>query len=77
MECKRFRNAANFCRLWNPESWALKSGKQLKESGISLSIGIQNPSSSDKESEIHAVESKTVLDSLTKSEIKISPCHRS
>ena len=43
--------------LWNPESWALESGIQLKESGISLLIGIQNPSSSDKESEIHGVES--------------------
>ena len=68
MECKRFRNPANFCRLWNPESWSLKSGIQLKESGISLSIGIQDPSSSDKESEIHGVESTSkkvpVLDSL-------------
>ena len=36
---------------------ALECGIQLKESGISLSIGIQNPSSSDKESEIHGVES--------------------
>ena len=59
MECKRFRNPANFCRPWNPESWALKSGIQLKESGIS--IAIQNPSSSDKESEIHGVESTSKM----------------
>ena len=26
--------------MWNPESWALKSGVQLKESGIPLVIGI-------------------------------------
>ena len=38
----------NFC-LWNPESWALESGIQLKESGIPLTIGIQNPSSTDKD----------------------------
>ena len=43
------RNVANFC-LWNPESWALESGIQLKKSGIPLTmIGIQNPSSSDKD----------------------------
>ena len=29
----------------NPKSWALKSGIQFKESGISLTIGIQNSSS--------------------------------
>ena len=32
-----------------PESWALESGIQLKESGISLTIGVQNPSSKDKD----------------------------
>ena len=37
-----FRNPRNFC-LWNPESWAFESGTQLKESGIPLIIGIQNP----------------------------------
>jgi hypothetical protein len=26
--------------LWNPESWALESGIQLKESGIPLTIEI-------------------------------------
>ena len=26
--------------MWNPESWALESGVQLKESGITLVIGI-------------------------------------
>ena len=36
-------NPGNVC-LWNPESRALESAKQLKESGILLTIGIQNPS---------------------------------
>ena len=44
----RFRNPGKFC-LWNPESWALESGKQPKESGILLTIGIRNPSSTDKD----------------------------
>ena len=43
----RFRNPGKFC-LWNPESWGLESGKQPKESRILLTIGIQNPSSTDK-----------------------------
>ena len=34
--------------MWNPESWSLESGIQLKESRIPLTTGIQNPSSSDK-----------------------------
>ena len=29
----RIRNARNFC-LWNPGSWALESGMQLKEFGL-------------------------------------------
>ena len=40
-------NRWNFC-LWNPESWVLESGIQLKGSGIPLTIAIQNPSSNDK-----------------------------
>ena len=32
-----------------PESWALESGIQLKESGIPLMIVVQNPSSKDKD----------------------------
>ena len=36
-----------FC-LWNVESWVLESEIQLKESGIPVPIGIQNPSSTDK-----------------------------
>ena len=35
--------------LWNPESRVLESGTQLMESGIPLTIGIQNPSSTDKD----------------------------
>ena len=62
----RFRNLGNF-RTWNPESWALEPGKQLKESGIPQAIGILNPSSTEKdlesgnwnpESRIHDVESR-------------------
>ena len=34
--------------LMESESWVLESGLQLKESGIPLTIGIQNPSSTDK-----------------------------
>ena len=54
-----FRIPGNFCLwnpasgiyfyLWNPQSWDLKSGIQPKESGIQLMIGIQNPSSTDKD----------------------------
>ena len=32
----------NVC-LWNPKSWALEFEMQLKESGIPLTIGFQNP----------------------------------
>ena len=62
-----FRNPRNFCLrnlefasffLWNPESWALESGIQLKECGILLTIGIQDTSSTDKESEIQNLESR-------------------
>ena len=43
-----FRNQGNFC-MWNPESWALESGIQLKESIISLTIAIPFPSSTNKD----------------------------
>ena len=39
------RNPANMFLLWNLESWALESGKQLKNSGFPLTIGIRNPKS--------------------------------
>ena len=60
--------------MWDPESWAIKSGLQPKQSRIILTIGIRNPSSTDKESEIwylesgiHGVESRIQdLDYLTK-----------
>ena len=32
-----FRNPGNCCS-WNPKSWALDSGVQIKESGIPLTI---------------------------------------
>ena len=54
---KGFRNPGNLC-LWNPESWALDSGIQLKESGILMTIGIQNPSSTDKQSGFQCLESR-------------------
>ena len=44
-----FRNPGKFC-LRNPESLALESGIQRKESGILLqTIGIRNPSSTEKD----------------------------
>ena len=56
-----FRNQQNFC-LWNPESRALESGIQLKESGIPLRIGIQIPLTKTGikylESRIHSLESR-------------------
>ena len=42
-----FRKPGKFCS-WNHQSWALESGIQLKESGIPPTIGIRNPSSTDK-----------------------------
>ena len=66
--------------LRNPESWALESGIQLKESGILLKIGNQNPSSTDKdvnplpgnpESTAWNPERKTFLDSLTRAIVRI------
>ena len=35
--------------LWNPESWAFEYGIQLKESGIPLKNGIQDPGATDKD----------------------------
>ena len=46
--CNGIRNLGKIC-MWNPESWALESGVQLKESGLPLAIGIENPSSTDKD----------------------------
>ena len=47
------------------ESWALESGIQLKESGIPLTLGIQNPSSTDKESVIQYLKvNSRIQDSL-------------
>ena len=43
-----FRKQGKFCS-WNQKSLALESGIQLKESGIPLTIGIRNPSSTDKD----------------------------
>ena len=59
-----FRKPGKFCS-WNQKSLALESGIQLKESGIPLTIGIRNPSSTDKTGVqylksglIHGVESR-------------------
>ena len=38
-----------FAFMWNPESWALESGMQLKEFGIPLTTEIQNPCYTDKD----------------------------
>ena len=62
--CCGIRNPRTFC-LWNPESWVLESGIQIKESGIPITIGIQNSTVLQKntgiqylESGIHSVESR-------------------
>ena len=54
------RDPGNLCLwcVWNPESWSLESGKQLKESRIPSTIGFRSPKSTDKESGIHGVESR-------------------
>ena len=49
------------CKLCNPESQALDSSIQLKE--FLLVNGIQNPSSTDKESRIQFLESRATTDS--------------
>ena len=54
-----------------PKSWALESGIPLKESGIPLTIRIQNPSSTDKETRIQYLESG--IDSV---ESRIQDCLR-
>ena len=70
--------------LCNPESLATESGTQLKESGVPLTIWIQNTSSTNKESEIQFFqsgihgedpESKTVLDSLAWSDTNMVHWH--
>ena len=56
-------NPENFCSC-NPQSWALESRIQLKESEIPLTFRIRNPYSNDKEwnpvpkAGIHGVESR-------------------
>ena len=52
----RILNPGKFC-LWNPEPWTLKCRKQLKESRIPVTIGIRDPSFTDKESGIQYLES--------------------
>ena len=54
-----FRNPGHFC-FWNPGSCNLESRIQLQESGIPLTFGIPNPSSTEKDlqSGIHGVESR-------------------
>ena len=39
-------------------AWALEPGIQAKESGIPLTIGIRNPSSTDRESGMDGMESR-------------------
>ena len=57
------QNPANFCcGILNPGLWNLEYSRTNAEwnleSGIPLTIGIQNPSSSDKESGIQHLESR-------------------
>ena len=73
--CNGIRNLGHFC-LWNPKSWALEFGIQLKGSGIWPATGMWNLSFTDKlESSTWNLEStgwnpgsNTVLNSLTWSE---------
>ena len=51
-----FRNPGTFS-WWNLESWTWEFGKQLKDSGIPLKIGIRSPRSTDKASGIQKLES--------------------
>ena len=44
--------------LWNPQFWALQCRIQLKEYLIAPTIGICNPSFTDKESGIQYLESR-------------------
>ena len=55
--------------LWNQEFWGLESGVQLKESGIPLTIGIRNPSSTHRKSGIHYLESGILETRLVESGI--------
>ena len=50
------RNLANFC-LWDPKSWVMETGIQLKPSGIPLAIVVRNPISANKESGIQLLVS--------------------
>ena len=45
------RTPGNF-RQWNPESWALESEIEAKDSRMPLTIGIRNLSSTDKKSRV-------------------------
>ena len=56
--------------MWNPESWALESGVQLKESRMPLTIRTENRqrlkwSTCNPESMTWNPESQTIVDSLT------------
>ena len=71
------QNLRKFC-LWDLESRAVESEIQLKESGIPLTIGIQNPSSTVKDwNPVSGIRnsrrwnpgSKTVLYSLSRSDL--------
>ena len=52
----RILNPGKFC-LCNPELWTLKSRQRLKDSKVPVTIGIRDPSFTDKESGIQYLES--------------------
>ena len=62
------RNPGKYC-YWNPKCWALESEIQVKESGVPVTIGIQNPrlesSTLNRESTVWKPGSRTVLHGLT------------
>ena len=43
-----FWNPRNIC-LWSPESWAMESEIQFKDSGIPPTTGIRNPSLTNRD----------------------------
>ena len=57
LHVRESRTGENFC-LWNPESWALESGIQLKESRTHLTTGIHKDWNPILYSGIHAVGSR-------------------
>ena len=62
--------------LWNPGSYVLESGIQLKQSVILLRIGIRIPGSTNKdESGMHYLESRIHRREIQKPRLSTIPLH--